>query len=142
MAEREAAQNTDREIWRGKSRAEWGDPDRFYADSLFVPAGEVEALGINCGGYVLVLPIREWHRLAAERARLLEPMERLLPRWRDRAALQRDANNELNERLRRGETVTIETTTEPHRDLREICAEELEAAIRDVRGRNNGTATG
>lgn len=64
--ETNAAKNTDREIWRGKSRAEWGDEDRYYADSLFVPGGEVEALGINCGGSVVVKPIREWHRLAGE----------------------------------------------------------------------------
>lgn len=60
----QAAKNTDREIWRGKSRAEFGDDDRFYADSMFVPAGDVEALGINCGGTVIVKPVREWHRLA------------------------------------------------------------------------------
>lgn len=60
----QAYKNTDREIWRGKSRAEFGDDDRFYADSLFVPKSEVEALGINCDGTVIVLPIREWHRLA------------------------------------------------------------------------------
>jgi hypothetical protein len=59
-----AAKNTDKEIWRGKSRAECGDDDRYYADSLFIPESDVEALGINCGGHVIVKPIREWHRLA------------------------------------------------------------------------------
>src|SRR5579859_988956 len=62
----EAKLNTDHEIWRGKSRAEFGDPDCFYADSLFVPQSDVEALGINCSGNVIVKPIREWHRLAAQ----------------------------------------------------------------------------
>lgn len=62
----EAKLNIDREIWRGKSRAEFGDPGRFYADSLFIPTGDVEALGINCGGMVIVKPIREWHALAAQ----------------------------------------------------------------------------
>ena len=56
--------NTDREIWRGKSRADFGDPDRFYADSLSVPAGDVEALTIHCGGFAITKPIREWHGLA------------------------------------------------------------------------------
>jgi|HubBroStandDraft_1064217.scaffolds.fasta_scaffold01201_21 hypothetical protein len=60
-----AKQNTDIEIWRGKSRAEFGDPNRFYADSLHIVKSDVEALGINCGGFVIVKPIREWHRLAA-----------------------------------------------------------------------------
>lgn len=64
MPNEQAYENTDKEIWRGKSRAEFGDDDRYYADSLFVPVGEVEALGINCGGTVVVKPIREWHRLA------------------------------------------------------------------------------
>lgn len=61
-----AALNTDVEIWRGKSRAEWGDADSFYADSLFIPNSEVEALGINCGGTVIVKPVREWHALGAK----------------------------------------------------------------------------
>lgn len=64
--QQEARLNTDREIWRGKSRAEFGDPGRFYADSLFIPARDTEALGINCGGMVIVKPIREWHALAAQ----------------------------------------------------------------------------
>lgn len=63
----QASQNTDREIWRGKSRAEFGDDDRYYADSLFVPQSDVEALGINCGGFVIVKPIREWHALAQQK---------------------------------------------------------------------------
>lgn len=54
--------NTDREIYRGPSRAECGDEDRFYADSIHVT--EAGGIGINCGGYVIVRPLREWHRLA------------------------------------------------------------------------------
>ena len=59
----QSALNTDREIWRGKSRAEFGDPDRFYADSIHVTA-DGEGIGLNCGGYVIVKPIREWFALA------------------------------------------------------------------------------
>ena len=49
--------NTDRELWRER-------PDDFYADSIHVTASG--AIGINCGGTVLVLPLQEWHRLAVE----------------------------------------------------------------------------
>lgn len=54
-----ACVNTDREIWRGPDEG-GGD---FYADSLHVT--KEGSLGINCGGYVVVKPIREWHRLAS-----------------------------------------------------------------------------
>jgi hypothetical protein len=52
----EAAQNTDRELWRERE----GD---FYADSIHVTASG--AIGMNVGGTVYVLPIREWHRRAS-----------------------------------------------------------------------------
>ncbi len=52
------AVNTDVEIWRGPDE---GNGD-FYADNLFITKDG--ALGINCGGYVTVLPVREWHRCA------------------------------------------------------------------------------
>lgn len=50
--------NTDRELWRGPDEG-GGD---FYADSIHVT--KEGAIGINCGGYVYVKPLREWHRLA------------------------------------------------------------------------------
>jgi hypothetical protein len=59
----DAAQNTNIEIWRGKSPMEFGDDDRFYADSIFVTA-DGEGIGLNCGGFVIVKPIREWFALA------------------------------------------------------------------------------
>jgi hypothetical protein len=49
-----ACQNTDREIWRERE----GD---YYADSIFVTEGG--GIGINCGGFVHVKPIRSWHAL-------------------------------------------------------------------------------
>jgi hypothetical protein len=51
-----AALNTDRELWRERE----GD---FYSDSIHVTAQG--AIGINCGGTVIVNPLQEWFRLAA-----------------------------------------------------------------------------
>ena len=47
--------NTDRELWREV-------PGDYYADSIHVTEGG--GIGMNVGGYVIVLPIREWHRRA------------------------------------------------------------------------------
>lgn len=58
----QASQNTDRELWRERD----GD---YYADSIHVT--EYGGIGINCGGYVITLPLREWHRLAIEKWKLL-----------------------------------------------------------------------
>lgn len=55
MAESEACVNTDREIWRERK-------DDYYADSIFVTEGG--SIGINCGGNVAVMPIRQWFALA------------------------------------------------------------------------------
>jgi len=43
--------NTDRELWRERD----GD---FYADSIHVT--QSGGIGINCGGHVIVMPLREW----------------------------------------------------------------------------------
>jgi hypothetical protein len=51
-----AVENTDREIWRERD----GD---YYADSIHVTAQGL--IGIDCGGQVIVKPVREWHSLAA-----------------------------------------------------------------------------
>lgn len=53
----QCAENTDREIYRERD----GD---YYADSLHVT--QEGAIGINCGGYVIVMPIRAWHGLAKD----------------------------------------------------------------------------
>ena len=47
-------QNTDKEIWRERE----GD---YYADSIHVT--EDGGIGINCGGHVVVLPVKTWHEL-------------------------------------------------------------------------------
>lgn len=51
----EAVKNTDKELWRERD----GD---YYADSIHVT--EHSDISINCGGTVIVKPIREWHKLA------------------------------------------------------------------------------
>ena len=43
--------NTDKEIWREK--------DSYYSDSIHVTEGG--GIGINCGGHVIVAPIRKWN---------------------------------------------------------------------------------
>lgn len=50
-----AMRNTDREIWRERE----GD---FYADSIHVTEGG--GIGINCGGSVIVMPLRKWFEAA------------------------------------------------------------------------------
>lgn len=51
-----AALNTDLELWIEVD----GD---HYSDSIDVT--ETGGIGMNVGGHVIVMPIREWHRLAA-----------------------------------------------------------------------------
>jgi hypothetical protein len=48
----EAKLNTDRELWRELE----GD---YYSDSIFVT--EAGGIGINCGGNVIVKPLKDWH---------------------------------------------------------------------------------
>jgi hypothetical protein len=45
--------NKDRELWR--------DGESFYSDSIHVT--ENGAIGINCGGNVIVMTLRQWHKL-------------------------------------------------------------------------------
>ena len=59
--------NTDREIWRERE----GD---FYADSIHVT--QDGRIGINCGGFVIVLPVRSWHALASNQVERHVPTER------------------------------------------------------------------
>lgn len=56
-----ACENTDREIWRERE----GD---FYADSIHVT--KEGGIGIDCGGYVIVMPVREWFATAGGIERL------------------------------------------------------------------------
>ena len=69
----EPAVNTDREIWR------LSDGDS-YIDRIFVTEGG--GIGIDCGGHVIVKPVREWHRLADQPAQATG--EPVAWRWRNR----------------------------------------------------------
>lgn len=62
-----SATNTDREIWRGPDEGNGS----FYADSIHVTEGG--SIGMNVGGEVIVMPIRNWFRAAKE---LLIPLIR------------------------------------------------------------------
>jgi hypothetical protein len=74
----DAKMNTDRELWRERE----GD---YYADSIHVTAqGDI---GINCGGTVVVLPLREWHRVALTPADPVPPQEHDLAFGQHLAAL-------------------------------------------------------
>lgn len=58
MTTEQAAQNHDRELWR--------EQEDYYANSIHVT--EQGGIGINCGGLVFVMTLRQWHDLAAELA--------------------------------------------------------------------------
>lgn len=61
MSDHGPVKNTDRELYR--------EPDKgngsYYSDSIFVTEGG--GIGINCGGHVIVKPIRDWHNLASQK---------------------------------------------------------------------------
>jgi hypothetical protein len=48
------AENTDRELWRER-------PGDYYSDRIFVTRSG--SIGIDCGGYVIMLPVRKWFEL-------------------------------------------------------------------------------
>lgn len=56
-----------------------------------------------------------------------------IERWRASAEKDRTENAEMNARLNRGETVTINSTAGPYLDQREACAAELEADLRELK---------
>lgn len=66
MADTDACENTDRELWRERD----GDA---YADSIHVTKDG--GIGMNVGGLVIVMPIFEWHARAtgATRVSALRP---------------------------------------------------------------------
>lgn len=87
----DATQNTDRELWREPFPDPPGD---YYAPSIHVTAQG--GVGINVGGLVYVMTLRNWHSLAerlsaaearvkeleAENERLRADKERLHETWR------------------------------------------------------------
>jgi len=66
--------NTDKELWR----AVRGD---YYADSIHVT--EHGGIGINCGGHVIVAPVRSWHS-AGELVLCVNPT---LKKWKWKLAM-------------------------------------------------------
>ncbi len=50
--------NTDRELYREI-------PEDYYSPSMHVTNSG--SIGINIGGHMIVMPLREWHKLAMER---------------------------------------------------------------------------
>jgi hypothetical protein len=61
--------NTDREIWRDP-------PGDYYADSIHVT--DCGFIGVNCGGHVIVAPIRKWHEVGE----MLLCVNPKLPSWK------------------------------------------------------------
>ncbi len=95
------AANTDRELWRGPDESKGS----YYADSIHVTEGG--AIGIDVGGFVIVMPLRDWHALAVEsavnRAIPLDvgkieafPPESDLPDWEDLRGRAPDATGDLS----------------------------------------------
>lgn len=56
-------------------------------------------------------------------------LRELLKKWRNEAQLDRNKQSEMNERLNRGETVTVQSISGPFKDFREGCADQLEALL-------------
>lgn len=62
VAEVNACQNTDRELYREP----WPDPPGdFYAPSIHVTAAG--KIGINVGGTCFEMPLKAWHQLACDK---------------------------------------------------------------------------
>lgn len=79
-------QNTDTEIWRERR----GD---YYADSIHVT--QSGGIGIDCGGHVIVAPVRHWHD-AGEMFLCVDPD---LPRWKHRLAMWLLGRSSYNHKL-------------------------------------------
>lgn len=52
-------QNFDRELWRGMDEGN----GTYYADSIHLTKGD--GIAINVGGHTIVMPLRDWHAMAA-----------------------------------------------------------------------------
>lgn len=69
----DATKNTDKEIWRRT-------PGDYYSPSIHVT--QTDGVGINVGGYVIVLPIEFWHQ-AGDKLFTVNPN---LPNWKRKLA--------------------------------------------------------
>lgn len=64
MSDDKPSESRDREVWRGTVPG----GDDYYADSVFItPSG---AIGINCGGSVVVMRARDWVKIGWDRKHL------------------------------------------------------------------------
>ena len=124
------AQNTDRELWREA-------PD-YYAPSVFVTQGG--AIGMNVGGFVRVMSVRDWHGLQAENARLVEEnaaYARSFDSWKritEERGEQRDALEaeitRLVQELKSAHEVLVDCGDQSQALAGRV--ERLEAALRDL----------
>lgn len=78
----ECCLNTDKELWREK-------PGDYYSNSIHVTEGG--GVGINCGGHVIVAPIKAWHN-AGELILCVNPK---IKSWRYKLAMLLLRNNRL-----------------------------------------------
>ena len=58
-----ASINTDVELFREKL-GDMLDPDNYYSPSVHVT--QSQCIGMNVGGYVIVMSIRSWHKAAQQ----------------------------------------------------------------------------
>jgi hypothetical protein len=72
--ENEPAQNTNTEVWREI-------PGDYYSSSIHVT--DQNDIGINCGGHVIVAPVKTWHNLGEK----FLCVNLSLPEWRRKLAM-------------------------------------------------------
>jgi hypothetical protein len=86
QAQNQPALNTDRELWREKK-------DDYYAPSIHVTQGG--GIGMNVGGHVIVLPVRDWHRAALERPIIRLPQFIRINSWGGRFSATNDGDPDI-----------------------------------------------
>ena len=72
--EENSAINTDKKLWEKT-------PGDYYSDSIHVT--EFGGIGIDCGGHVIVAPVRKWH----EAGNLLLCVDPGMKSWKYRLAM-------------------------------------------------------
>lgn len=112
MTDNTACENTDREIWRGPDEGNGS----FYADSIHVTQGG--GIGIDCGGHVIVKPLRDWHTMVAREQHaqsVLAAIRKVRDEYADQAKFADiEAVSYFREFIRRlDEAVSPKTTSPP-----------------------------
>lgn len=94
-----ASINTDRELFKETAK-DWKDEG--YMPKVFVT--KEESIGMNVGGMVFVMPIREWHKMAEQNAMLKDlgrPSNRLERGvWPTRIRCLNMANNHYEQEVK------------------------------------------